>query len=303
VRHSVARDELISIWSSAHPADSTRASTAPSPSLSAGAVVRTGREAIQASFAPRSPTGAQLEGSLNLYSGPAARQLAEAAPGYMIRDTIYYAPADAAETALRARLGLTDPAAMLPAELYNPIWDEASRLAVRDATLSGAGVTSHNDIFNILNLQPGESIPPGSTALSAGSIQARVELPWLRRLGIGMGALPIASGALTIAGSVQQSEETGSAAPVALGVVSGSLEATGGLAYIVGAIGSDGAMMTAGATVSEVGGVLALPLLIWQNIEMAVENQRAIQPIADRMREEGNEIGAALISMPPMYAY
>jgi hypothetical protein len=57
-------------------------------------------------------------------------------------------------------------------------------------------------------------------------------------------------------------------------------------------------MMAAGATVAETGGAFAIPLLMWTNIQMAAENQRAIQPTVEKMLKEGNVIGAALLSMP-----
>jgi hypothetical protein len=57
-------------------------------------------------------------------------------------------------------------------------------------------------------------------------------------------------------------------------------------------------MMAAGAAVAETGGLLAIPLLMWTNLKMAAENQRAIQPTVDRMVEEENYVGAALLSMP-----
>jgi RHS repeat-associated protein len=300
LQRSVSPDQLLAIWAAARPAESRPSGSDGSAAIGAGTALRMARTGIQASFAPTSPSGAPLTGPLNLYTGPAARQAAQSAPGYMIRDTVYYAPADAAEAALRARLGVTDPNAFLPPDLYNPIWDEASRLAVRDAVLSGQGVTSHNDIFNIVDLPPGQSLPPGSTALPRGSIQARVELPWLRGLGAGMGGLMMGSGVLTIVGSTQMTQETNNPAPVVLGVVSGSMEATGGLAYVVGAYAADGSMMAAGAAVAETGGLLALPLLMYENIRMSVEIQRALEPQAQRMREEGNEIGAALLTMPIM---
>jgi len=241
-------------------------------------VIRAGENALETAFKPVSPAGVPLEGNLNLYTGPEARAAAEATPGYLVRSTIYYGPADAAEQALRAQLGLPEPA-RLPPELYTPIWDKASRNAVVDATLSRNGVNTLNDPFN----------------LSPSSIQARVELPWLRGLGLLSGGLSMASGGLTIAAATDP-ELPPPLVPVA--VIGGSLEATGGLAYAVGALGADGAMMTAGATVAETGGIAAIPLLMWANVKLGIENQRAIQPTINKMIEEKNYVGAALLSMP-----
>jgi hypothetical protein len=132
-------------------------------------------------------------------------------------------------------------------------------------------------------------------SLSPTSIQARVELPWLRRLGVFSGGLSAISGGLNIAAATDPTLPLPVTVPTVIG---GSLELTGGIAYGVGALGANGSMMAAGATVAETGGAFAIPLLMWTNIQMAAENQRAIQPTVEKMLKEGNVIGAALLSMP-----
>lgn len=233
---------------------------------------------VRDAYTPVSPSGEVLEGNLKLYTGADARAAAESGPGYLIRDTTHYAPADALEQQLRIKLGIPEPG-KLPPEQYGPIWEKASRDAVVDATLSRRGVQTYNDPFS----------------LSTTSIQSRVELPWLRGLGSASGGLSVASGALNIAAATDPSLPLPITIPTIIG---GSLEITGGIAYGVGALAADGAMMAAGAAVAESGGALAIPLLMWTNIEMAAENQKALQPTVDQLLREGNYLGAALLTMP-----
>ena len=37
---------------------------------------------------------------------------------------------------------------------------------------------------------------------------------------------------------------------------------------------------------------------MWANVKLGIENQRAIQPTINKMIEEKNYVGAALLSMP-----
>ncbi|MCA0243579.1 MAG: toxin [Proteobacteria bacterium] len=194
----------------------------------------------QRSYAPVSPTGAPLTGPLNLYSGRAARDAAGSAPGYLIRDTVYYAPADAAETALRIRLGLA-PTDIIPPNQYNPIWDEASRLAVRDAAISGS-VATHNDL----------------ASLNPSSIQARVELPTLRTYGTGVGALSVIGGGLSIYGGMH--EEDSSLA--ALGIGGGAVQASGGALLIAGAWRTSAPLMSLGRGLGTAGAVITAPIVL-----------------------------------------
>lgn len=270
-QRSIPEEELHKIWNEAQPIQHP---TSGIYYLAGGMAARGGITATQAYFAPVDAKGVPLEGPLNLYSGKAARQAAEAAPGHMIRDTVYYVPAEEAENALYKQLGIPK-GEKLPPELYDPIWERASRRAVRDATLGGLGATSHNDPFNLI--PKNVELPPGSNGLPLGSIQAKVELRWLRGLGVGMGALTMGSGVVTIVGSIKESKETRSPVPAAIGVIGGSLEGTGGLAYLVGALGADGAMMAAGVAIAETGGVIAVPLIGWEGMKLAAEKQRESQ--------------------------
>ncbi|WP_260955700.1 SpvB/TcaC N-terminal domain-containing protein [Pseudomonas citri] len=195
---------------------------------------------VQRSFAPVSPTGAALGETLNLYSGPTARAAAELAPGYMIKDTIYYGPADAAESALRARLGL-GPTDMIPPNEYNPIWDEASRLAVRDAAISGS-VRTHNDL----------------STLNPNSIQARVELPTLRRYGTAVGGVNLVGGALSIYGGTQEEDSF----LAALGIGGGTVQATGGALFIAGAWRTSSSLMSVGRGMGTAGAIITAPIVL-----------------------------------------
>jgi hypothetical protein len=181
--------------------------------------------------------------------------------------------------------GNPDPGRVLP-ELYNPIWDRASRNAVIDATLSGQGVTSYNDLFT----------------LARDSIQARVELPWLRGLGTAASGLQVAGGVLTIA-SATDPNLPGPLVPVA--AVSGSLQLTGGLAYGIGAWGADGAMMAAGAGVAETGGLLGIPLAVY-GLSQAIESgtNYMINSMAAGQIErdaEAARLGSPTGELPPPY--
>jgi hypothetical protein len=303
---SVVEGELRAIWASTHPLQSAApASTISSQGNTAGSLATTGAfvpitgwQAITSAYQPvDAATGLPLKGPLILYSGDAARAAATGVPpgsGYMIRNTVYYGPADAAEAALRARLGVNPRAFINPAEPYNAIWEPVSRMAVRDATLSGQGVTSMNKIFAVEKLPPG--IPTTDPfGLSSSSIQASTELPALRTYGAWMGALGAGGGLLTLYGARQEDQPF----MKGLGYVSGGLQVGGGVAYGTGAVVARGELMAAGGLAIETGGVLAIPLLMWQQIKMEAEVQRALQPTVNKMIDEGNYFGAALLSMPP----
>ena len=299
---SILQGELLSIWTSAHPLNSVPPDSATSTGANMGTVAAfapiSAWHAIAETYQPiNAATGQPLQGPLLLYSQDAARTAAKAVPpgsGHMIQETVHYATADAAELALRAKRGL-GPTARIDTDLYNNIWDEASRLAVRDATLGGRGVTSMNHIFNIEKLPSG--VPTSDPlALSSSSIQARVEIPALRwSYGLPMAALGFAGGILTILGA--RGEEQPLVA--GLGYVSGGLQVGGSVTYGVGAVFASGDVMAAGGLAVESGGILALPLLMYSNIKASMELQQAIQPEVNRMIEEGNYVGAGIMSIPP----
>lgn len=195
---------------------------------------------VQRSFTPVSPTGVALGETLNLYSGKTARAAAEIAPGYMIKDTVYYGPADALERSLRTRLG-AGPDDMLPPNEYNPIWDEASRQAVRDATIAGS-VRTHNDL----------------STLDPNSIQARVELPTLRRYGTAVGGVNVVGGALSIYGGTQEEDSF----LAALGIGGGTVQATGGALFIAGAWRTSSSMMSLGRGMGTAGAIITAPIVL-----------------------------------------
>jgi hypothetical protein len=84
-----------------------------------------------------------------------------------------------------------------------------------------------------------------------------------------------------------------------LTVTSGAASLTGGGLQVGGSLLTEGSLTAAGTTPAEFGGVIGLPVMMWQNIKMQAEIQRAIQPEVNRMLDEGNYVGAALLSMPP----
>ena len=232
------------------------------------------------------------------------------ASGYMIRNTAYYGPADAAEAVLRARLVIGPNDFIDPPGPYNAIWDPVSKMAVRDAVLGGRGVTSMNKTFAVEYLPPGvPTVDP--FGLSSSSIQARVELPAVRYYGIPMAALGVAGGALTLYGATQEDQPV----MAGLGYASGALQLGGGVAYGTGAIlvsgdvavaggaGFGGGVMAGGALAIETGGLLSIPLMAWQDVKQALEIQHALEPTVNKMFDEGNWFGAAWLTMPETVGY
>jgi RHS repeat-associated protein len=196
---------------------------------------------VQKCYAPVSPTGAPLRGPLNLYSETPARIAAENAPGYLIRDTVYYGPADAAESALRVRLGLGAKDKIPQQDLYNQIWGEASRLAVRDAAIAGS-VRTHNDL----------------ATLDSKSIQAQVELPTLRSYGSGVGTFNVLGGALSIYGGAHEEDSF----LAALGIGGGAVQASGGAILIAGAWRTSAPLMSLGRGLGTAGAVITAPIVL-----------------------------------------
>jgi len=200
--------------------------------------------ALGASFQPRDAAGNALRGQLNLYTGEAARMLAEEARasgnGYLIGDTVYKGPAELAEQALRARLGI--PTGDLPQAEYEAIWGTASKLAVRDAAISGS-VTTHNDL----------------ATLNPHSIQAKFERPTYRNYGGGMGGLNLLAGGLTIWGASQDETEW----RAALGYTGGGLQVAGGGTMIVGALRTS-PLLSVGRFAGTAGAVVTAPILLSQ---------------------------------------
>ncbi|MGE5827100.1 MAG: SpvB/TcaC N-terminal domain-containing protein, partial [Micromonosporaceae bacterium] len=231
--------------------------------------------AVRIYFRPRNAVGDVLTGDLLLYTGSAARAdatLARAAgQGYMIGDTVYAGPADAAEMALRARLGI--PTGTLPTAEYNAIWGEASRLAVRDFAVSGGGVATFND----------------PATLSQTSIQAVYELPTYRNYGAGMGGLNVLGGGFSIYGASQDEND----ARAALGYTGGGLQVAGGGMMIWGAFnpGTTARLFGAGRVLGTVGAVVTAPIVAWQAYDDLSSG--------DEYRQLRGTLNAASIVAPP----
>ncbi|GEO02919.1 hypothetical protein AAE02nite_05830 [Adhaeribacter aerolatus] len=197
----------------------------------AGSVVN---QAVRNIFLPRDPLGNPLPGSLNLYTGKTAFDLAEKAPGHMIQQTKYAVSANRNEVEVRKFLKIPAgnlPSNDLPKGIYDNIWGrDASAPAARDAFLSSS-VATHNDL----------------PTLRTDSIQALYELPrW--RSGAVMGALGVASGAALIYGGTHQQNQT----LKTLSISGGSLEIAGGGALAAGSFLNS-------PTIMRVGGILGSP--------------------------------------------
>jgi RHS repeat-associated protein len=235
--------------------------------------------AAKVAYTPVSPTGAPLQGPLNLFSGTTAYNAAKAAPGYTIEETIYLAQGEQAQAAELARLGLA-PGSRLPLPNYLNTWGPPSRNAVLDAMLGGEGVVFHNDL----------------SLLPANKVLTVTEFPTFRAVGAGLGVFNLAGGGLMII-SATDPEFPAPLVPVA--VTSGSLSATGGLSMLIGTAGGDAAMVGAGSTVTGVGAVIGIPVMMYGVLKLEAENQKMMQPIINDMIEKKNYVGAALLSMPP----
>ncbi len=277
-------------WDAAHASQSTSGSTA---ALGSG-VIKGSIQATVELFQPTSPNGTPLRGQLQLYSkndfGNAARAAAEAScasgENHMIKDTAYYAAAEAEELKLRRQLGI--PVGDLPQDRYNKIWVVPSRGAVIDATLSLHGVNTQND-WTL-------SDPSAPLFLPPNTIQAGTEKPWLRVLGPGMGAMTMGAGALDLYSAASSDTPDVLRPPLAVGA---ALQFSGGLAYGVGAWWGDGAMMAAGGTVAEIGMAISMPATLTIGVAVAAKEQeetrKLIQPKINQLYDEGNWLGAGML--------
>ncbi|MEO7369130.1 MAG: SpvB/TcaC N-terminal domain-containing protein [Gemmatimonadaceae bacterium] len=236
--------------------------------------------AIRGMFTPTGANGASLSGPLILWTGGPAYRAAQSMPGYTIADTAYYQTAIAEEMALRQVSGGGIFTGNLPQTEYNAIWGKASVLAVRDATLSGQGVTTANNL----------------ATLPSNSIQAGLELPRLRALGFGMGGLSIVGGGLMLASR----EETDPEAIRTLKVASGVTSIGGGVVTIGGAVLVDAELMCIGTGLSTTGGLLAAPVMSYQLMKQEAQRQQMIAPLVREQLDAGNYLGAALLSRNPM---
>ena len=229
---------------------------------------------VRNAFLPMGPTGPLL-GSFNLWSGRDALRKAKGMPGYTIFETTHFQKGLAEEAALR-RVGggiITD----LPYEATRPIWVKYSVRATLDAALSGQGVSTANDLATV----------------PRASIQA-IEISVARLSGTGMGLVSVGGGVLMLISR----DERDPAAVQALTVASGSAQVVGGGMEIVGALTLTGRVAAAGAATSTVGTVLGMPLLMIESVKVNLERDRIMQPMVERELEQGNYVGAALLSMP-----
>ncbi|HEU5270980.1 MAG TPA: RHS repeat-associated core domain-containing protein, partial [Jatrophihabitans sp.] len=253
---------------SSSPAGSTTQDSALSGYSVASLGVNVTAAGIRYAYLPRDAAGNPLQGPLNLYSGATARASAQAADGYMIKDTVYYAPADAAENALRARLGI--PTGNLPVDEYNAIWGEASRLAVRDAAISSS-VGTHNDL----------------ATLDPDSIQAIYELPTNRSYGSGMGGLNVVGGGLSIWGAAHDDTSWRST----LGYTGGGMQVAGGGMMIVGALETAPRLVSGGRLLGTAGAVITAPIVLSQAYDDVTSG--------DQYRQLNGTLKGAGVVFPP----
>ncbi len=92
---------------------------------------------------------------------------------------------------------------------------------------------------------------------------------------------------------------------VPFAAIGGSFQATGGLAYVVGAWGADGSLMAAGTLTAETGGIIAIPVVVYLG-NPAIEH--GTWSLADRMATGQIEQNAAAAragsttgELPPPY--
>lgn len=198
------------------PQADTSSATTPAPDPTTNPL-ETLRQGIIGANQPRLSTGGTAPGNLHLYSGPsgdtAARSAASGGDNYYLRDTPHYTRADTLEQGLQARMGR-------PLDYMTearPIWDEASRDLVREATLGARGVESHG-----LDTYEAETGRP-----TAKTTQVMEEIPTALRYGGATALLGVASGGFTIWAASYHSN----AAVRGVGYVSGGGEIVGGGIY------------------------------------------------------------------------
>jgi hypothetical protein len=214
---------------------------------------------LQSVFSPVDFNGRPLSGPLHTWSDmkvgmPAARAaMAASNTGWMMESTTTHQLAEAREATLLARAA----AAKFPGQTYTPaqlqgmsrslmtveefrgIWDPSSASVVRGAALSLTPWEAHN--------------------INPGSVQARVEAPWLVGIGVLQGGAGIATGILSV---MSGSRSDSPLAPVQ--VAGGAVEATGGALYAGGALAnivelpSAASAMSAGGMLMTTGGYVAM---------------------------------------------
>lgn len=196
---------------------------------------------VQEEFQPRSPSGEPLFGDLNLYTGPEAHERALAAPGYMLKDTIYFDEAVKAEESLRVELKLGSMDKVPDQVRYDAIWSKTSYLGVRDSSLSGSVVTQ-NDL----------------ATLDPTKIQAVTELPTLQRFGSAMGGVTILGGGLSILSGTQEQDPT----LAGMDYAGGTAQVVGGGLTILGSFKPVAPIMATGKFFGTAGALITAPVVL-----------------------------------------
>jgi RHS repeat-associated protein len=215
--------------------------------------VRVGQTAVNSANQPRAPSGEVLEGSLNLWSGDEAA--AQAAEGYVLRDTAHQS--DIEDEVARARASRGRNLDWKTEE--RPIWSEGSRQLAREGALAQRGVRSHG-----LDTHPNP----------AGTIQAEIEIPTVRRWGSGMAALGGLSGGLTIYSASQVENDT----IRYIGYTAGAGEIGGAATYgtgltLLGRTASSARVMSIGAGIGRFTGGPGMVVLSTYSLVNNIQNE------------------------------
>jgi len=229
------------------PSGSTSEPGIPGLEIASGGVGVTSL-GLRSYFAPLSASGEALQGPFILWSRKAletARAMEAAREGHTIFQTRAGVQMEAELAALRRVPGF--PGAFrseLPREEAGEIMRRYSRIAAREAGISGVGVTTAN--------------APGT--IPAGSIQ-ELEIRTARFYGTGMGALNVGGGVLMLS-SINTERDPG----IITGgkIVSGGASVVGGGLEIYGAWTLTAGATTTGAALSGVGTIVAVPIIMYE---------------------------------------
>jgi RHS repeat-associated protein len=197
----------------------------------------------------------------------------------------------------------------LPRDQMRGIWDPPSEDVAVRAVLGGHPVER-----NILS-------PPGPD-----TVQARIEIPAVRRTGLAVGGATMLSGGLNIYGGTQETDPFLSA----LGIGGGSVEVAGGLTFAAGAWRTSAPLMRLGGRVSVVGTVITAPIVISHAADdiqsgdeyrqargtlsavgivappaafLSVYNEVVVQPLAESFYEIARRDIAQMLGISPIYVY
>ncbi|HLN60286.1 MAG TPA: hypothetical protein VK464_01955 [Symbiobacteriaceae bacterium] len=215
----------------------------PQGSTSQGNAAWWGRDWIRRALQPRHfQTGKALQGPYKLWSGSgypgSGFDAAKAAPGgYMLHDL----KSNQQVLDKLTEMGYPNPD-LAPWDKAKPLWEGAS---IKEAVRAGSG-----------------EIPVASHGLNthrnpAGTVQSRVELPWVARSALLPSALMKASGVMNILAGIQSD----TALEKIAGVAGGTAEIVGGSTYLVGQAAANPAIAQLGSKIGNVGGGGALGIL------------------------------------------